>query len=72
MTIDPTRYRVNLLCSCKNDLIYGYGGSIAEARKVAQREFRKHWRADHALRVVEEIVEVAVDHGFGSHYEEVP
>jgi hypothetical protein len=65
-----TRYRVSLVCSCNNDLAYGYGPTEADAAAVAEAEFRR--RHGHQAQWIERIVEHAVPHGNGgSHYEEV-
>lgn len=67
MQHDPTRFRVNLTCRCRNDIVYGYGATEEDARATAMRYFLKqHSRDD----LFEEIVECAVEHGNGgSHYE---
>lgn len=63
---DPQRYRVNLICPCKNDLAYGYGPTVEQARENARRFFRREHKRQ---RPAEEIVErVSAD---GTHYEEV-
>ena len=69
MDIDPTKYRVSLLCRCKADLTYGYGSTVEEARKAARAAWRRYHRAE---KIAEEVVEHAVPHSNGgSHYEEV-
>lgn len=67
---DPTRFRVNLICACQNDLAFGYGPTLEEARANAERTFRRqHGRR---ARWVDVITEQAVEHtGGGSHYEQV-
>lgn len=68
--IDETLYRVTLICSCNNDIAFGYGATVDVARTAAIEFFRK----DHGRRARwrEEIVEKAVEnaHSNGSHYEE--
>jgi hypothetical protein len=62
---DPQRFRVNLLCPCRNDLAYGYGATIDEARGNAKLCFRQH----HGRRKpAEEVIEKVTDDG--THYEE--
>lgn len=65
---DPFLYRVSLVCSCNNDISYGYGATVAEADARANKELRKHGRR----KAVDRIVEIAVTTRNGSsHYEEV-
>lgn len=64
--VDLQKWRVNLICSCNNDLAYGYGPTKMVAIANAWRYFRKEHPKD---KPTEEIIEcVAAD---GSHYEEV-
>jgi len=64
---DPQRYRVNLICGCNNDLAYGYGATVEEARGNARTFFRRHH--GRMVKIKEEIVEKVTDDG--THYEEV-
>lgn len=69
--LDPTRYRVTLICKCANDAAEGYGATVKEARANAITFFRK----DHGRRAKwqTEITEHAVTTAGGSsHYEELP
>lgn len=62
---DPSAYRVNLICSCQNDIAYGYGATPLQARYIAESEFKKHHgtKAKYTQIIVEQ---AAAD---GSHYE---
>lgn len=61
---DDRQFRVNLMCSCNQDVTYGYGATEEEARKIAEQEFRAHGtRATYSHVVVER---VSVD---GTHYQ---
>lgn len=67
---DPTKFRVNLLCSCNADMAFGYGPTPEAAKAEAERCFRKQ----HGRRAkwTEEILEHAVTTAGGSsHYEEI-
>jgi hypothetical protein len=67
---DPQKYRVNLICACDADIAYGYGATIKEARANAIKFFRRDHRRGAKWRA--EIIEHAVEHNGGSHYEEIP
>jgi hypothetical protein len=65
--VDPRLYRVSLVCKCRNDLAYGYGGTEAEARENAFKCFRReHGRTAKPLADITE--KVTED---GSRYVEV-
>jgi hypothetical protein len=60
--------RVSLVCSCQNDVAFGRAPNEEAAREIAEREFIKaHGRRATYTTVV---VERAVDHDGGWHYEE--
>jgi hypothetical protein len=60
--------RVSLVCSCQNDVAFGRAPTEEAAREIAEREFVKaHGRQATYTTVV---VERAVDHDGGWHYEE--
>jgi len=66
--IDNEKYRVNLICSCQQDVAYGYGADPLVARRNAEMVFREHHGAKTQYRQI--VVEEAVTHaGGGSHYE---
>lgn len=64
------RYRVNLICSCQNDVAFGRGPTEADARAIAEKEFVAH----HGRKAtyIQVLVEKAVQHddAGGWHYEE--
>ena len=60
--------RVSLVCSCQNDVAFGRAPTEEAARAIAEHEFVKaHGRQATYTTVV---VERAVDHDGGWHYEE--
>lgn len=64
MTEDPRRYRVNLICTCRRDIVYGYGADEPAARATAEQEFKAHGgRATYSHIVVERVTDD------GTHYE---
>lgn len=76
MTVDPRAFRVNLICSCQNDIAYGYGPSVLDARYIAEAEFLKTHGRD--AKYTQIVVECAVEgkqcsyyetHSAGLHYE---
>lgn len=66
MTIDPTAFRVTLICPCANDAAEGYGATAEEARRNALRFYNRDHRGQKPREVILE--RVTAD---GSHYEEV-
>lgn len=64
---DPQKYRVNLICSCQQDVAYGYGANPLDARRNAEHAFREHHGTKTQYRQI--VVEEAVPHAGGSHYE---
>lgn len=62
---DLRAYRVNLICSCQNDVAYGFGPNEDAARIVAEVEFRRAHGADATYTQV--VVEKAT--ADGSRYE---
>lgn len=66
-TIDNEKYRVSLFCSCQQDVAYGYGPTLTDARRTAEFHFREHHGTRAAFRQI--IVEEATPHQGGSHYE---
>jgi hypothetical protein len=66
-TTDNEAFRVNLICACQQDVAYGFGATVHEARDNAERVFvENHGRKTQYRQVV---VEQAVAHTGGSHYE---
>lgn len=66
-TIDNQKYRVNLVCACQQDVAYGYGADPLVARRNAEIAFREHHGTKTQYRQI--VVEEAVPHDGGSHYE---
>jgi glycerophosphoryl diester phosphodiesterase len=64
---DSEAFRVNLICACQNDVAYGYGATVLNARYNAERAFVEHHGRKTQYRQV--VVEQAVAHTGGAHYE---
>jgi hypothetical protein len=64
---DNQKYRVNLICQCQDDAAFGYGATPDAARRNAEGFFREHHGAKGQYRQI--VVEHAVAHTDGSHYE---
>jgi hypothetical protein len=65
---DPEAFRVSLICGCQQDVAYGYGSSLDEARRVAENVFvEAHGKRTPYTQVINE---KAVEHArSGAHYE---
>lgn len=61
-------FRVSLVCSCQNDVAFGRAQTEQAAREIADREFIKAHGRQAAYTTI--VVERAVDHDGGWHYEE--
>lgn len=66
-TVDNLKYRCNLICVCQQDVAYGYGATPLLARRQAEFHFREHHGSKTQYRQI--VVEEAVPHEGGSHYE---
>ena len=65
---DLYTFRVSLVCSCQNDVAFGRAPTEEAAREIAEREFTKAHGRQATYNTV--MVERAVDHDGGWHYEE--
>ena len=65
---DLYTFRVSLVCSCQNDVAFGRAPTEEAAREIAEREFTKAHGRQATYNTV--VVERAVDHDGGWHYEE--
>ena len=65
---DLYTFRVSLVCSCQNDVAFGRAPTEQAAREIAEREFTKAHGRQATYNTV--VVERAVDHDGGWHYEE--
>jgi len=59
MIEDPQAFRVNLICACQNDVAYGYGATLLDARYVAEAAFKRHHgsKAKYTQIVVERVTD---------------
>jgi hypothetical protein len=75
--IDPQEFRVNLICACQNDIAYGFGATLLDARTIAESEFKKAHgaKAKYTQIVVERVTDDGSHyevHSTGLHYEFTP